>query len=106
MAEERVLRFGNLDDIIYVREFEIILLKGNFKDLEKENYEWMEEFDCSGYPSCKRCSSKKYCEVFMKNLYDGFGAINAEIDKIGREMHGLLAEQMFTQSVFRGQPPI
>ena len=83
-----------------------MLLRGNLEDLEKENDEWMEESKCSEYPACKGCSFKEECADFMDEFYRKKEGIDAKIEKIGREIEGLLAEQMFTQSVFRGQPPI
>lgn len=85
---ERVLKFGDLEDIIFVKGAEIRLLQKKIVAIEKE---FLDEKFCELYceqDDCNGCPSNQDCDVTIKIL-------QGEIDKINSELSLLHKEKSF-----------
>ena len=90
-----VLRLGNLEDIIYLRKMEIMLLQERFNLLEDEltDSETCELRDCKN--GCKYCSLKELCQKEIDEFYEEAAIIQEKQEKIRREIGALEDEIIF-----------
>lgn len=82
---ERVLKFGDLEDIIFVKGAEIRLLQKKIVAIEKE---FLDEKFCELYceqDDCNGCPSNQDCDEARKILQEEIAKINREITALWEE---------------------
>ena len=100
----RILRFGNLDDIIFAKEMITMLLQEKIIALENEltDAEICVFRDCKN--RCEHCSLKELCQKEIDEFYEKTTAITEEKEKIRREIESLEAEITFWERRRFGLP--
>ena len=91
---EFVLIFGNLDDIIRVREMGIDLLRKEIREIEDE---FLDEFFCNKHCTqhhCNGCPSNNDCDVPIKVLDKEIEEIKEEIAYFEKQKYYVLSQTL------------
>ena len=92
---ERVLIFGNLEDVIFIKAAEIKLLQDEISALFEE---LDDPEDCALYnehSGCRGCTTQKQCEEAVRTYYAKKEELKKEITKINKEISALHEEKYF-----------